>query len=214
MKYVITAILIGLGLAISVPMVAHSATISNTDTTINFKGEIISGDAKRLEALILRTGIKTVEFDSNGGMAIEGYTLGYVIRRNEVKTVVIDGSVCLSACAVAYIGGVDLELDGVLGFHVAWSPVDDQSYSDGMKSGQLYSIVGAAYHFNMGYTNQMSYIISQVTDSKTFLILSLDDLKLFTMVDKDFTEYKELPKHWVYERIADPLRMYMLKGGY
>lgn len=214
MKYVVTALLIVLGLTISVPLTAHSANITHTDNYIKLEGDIIRGDAISLQLVIDRTGLNIIHLSSDGGLALEGYSLGHVIRTNKMRTIIPDDANCMSACAIAFISGSSMYSSGILGFHVAWSPDDSLPYSDGMKSGQLIGAVNAIYWFNMGYTTQVPLMIAQLTDSSTFLVLSVDDLDLFKMVDKDYTKFIELPKNWLYERIADPLRLQLLRKGH
>jgi len=190
------------------------ATITHNGTAITLSGEIKNNDAKKLQTAIDNTGISTVYLNSGGGAAIEGYLIGYTLKQNNALTIVAEESVCLSACAIAFLGSSSKVLAGVLGFHVAWSPDDESSYSDGMKSGQLFGALTASYFFNTGYTAQLPFLISQITDSETFLILDSNDLKVFEMSDKNYTEFVKLSEFWLYERVADPLRMYLLRKGY
>ena len=210
MKYVVTAILIGLGLAISVPMVAHSANITYTDKQITITGRLLNGDYQNLQRVIDRTGIKSVRLNSNGGSAIEGYQLGYTISRNKMSTVINKGDVCLSACAVAFLGGAHKYNYGVLGFHVAWSKQKGKDFNDGMKVGQMFGSVDSIYLFNMGYTAQLNLLISQITTKDNFLILSSSDLKLFEMKDKDYTKFFDISNKWAADRIYEPYRLYLL----
>jgi len=193
---------------------SRGATITHDGTTITLSGEIKSDDARRLQTVIDTTGITTVYLNSGGGVALEGYRIGHTLFKNNSLAIVSEGSSCLSACAIAFLGSPSKVLSGVLGFHVAWSPYDESSYSDGMKNGQLFGALTASYFFNTGYTAQLPLIISQITDSETFLILNSNDLKLFEMQDKNYTEFVELPDFWLYERVADPLRMHLLRKGY
>jgi len=192
---------------------AKSANFTHDGNAIRLEGEIERGDANILQSLITSTGITTLYLNSNGGNALEGYSLGYTINRNGILTIVGDAGTCLSACAIAFIGGTSKVLSGNLGFHVAWS-TQEGTFSEGMKNGQFFGTINAAYLFNMGYSIQLQYIVSQVTDAETFLILNSDDLKLLEMSDGAFTDFVELPEHWMYERVADPLRLYLLQGGH
>ena len=211
-SFIIAVFILGGAVFLSRP--ADASSISYKNGIIYLKGEIQSKDSQKLQKLIDSTGASTINLNSNGGVALEGYALGYTINRNNLHTAVSEGSVCLSACATAFIGGNTLVNNGVVGFHVAWSQSDKQSYSEGMKTGQYLGAIDSAYHFNMGYTIQLQFLIAQLTDSETFLVTSTDDLKLFAMVDNEYTKFIQLPKLWVYDRIADPLRLHLLKGGY
>lgn len=191
-----------------------AATFTHDGTSIRLEGTIERGDSDRLQNLISATGISSIQLNSNGGNALEGYNLGYTLRLNNMQTIVQAWASCMSACATAFLGGTSYTLDGIVGFHVAWSPDDTQTYSDGMKSGQFLGSIDSVYHFNMGFTAQLQYIIAQVTDSETFLVLDLEDIETFKMVDGDYTYFIDLPNKWMYERVADPLRLYLLKGGH
>lgn len=213
MKFVVTVILIALALTIGVPMTAHSANITHSTSQINLEGEIKSGDYEQLQRVIDRTGIKSISLNSSGGAAIEGYQIGYTIRKNMMSTVIKKGNKCLSACAIAYLGGTNKYNYGILGFHVAWSQQSGKDFNEGMRSGQIIGSIDAIYSFNMGYTAQLNFIISQITSKEDFIVLSLDDLKLFEMKDKEYTEFNTLPKNWMSDRFYNPLRLHLLKGG-
>jgi len=213
MKFVVTVILIALALTIGVPMTAHSANITHSTSQINLEGEIKSGDYEQLQRVIDRTGIKSISFNSNGGAAIEGYQIGYIIRKNMMSTVIKKGNKCLSACAVAYLGGTNKYNYGILGFHVAWAQQSGKDFNEGMRAGQIMGSIDSIYSFNMGYTAQLNFIISQITSKEDFIVLSLDDLKLFEMKDKEYTEFNTLPKNWMSDRFYNPLRLHLLKGG-
>ena len=141
----------------------HAATFTNNGNVIFLEGEIKKNDAAKLESMVTATGLKTVFLNSDGGNALEGYRLGYTIQDLGLSVVIASETACLSSCAIAFMGGKTKIQGGILGYHVAWSPDDTQSYSDGMKSGQFIGALNAAYFFNMGYTAQLPLIVSQVT---------------------------------------------------
>lgn len=73
--------------------------------------------------------LATIELSSSGGDLIEGLKTGYLFSEFDVATVVRKGDLCLSACALAFLGGTSshtpparspscsLEIGGTLGFH-------------------------------------------------------------------------------------------------
>ena len=130
-----------------------------------------------------------------------------------MSTVIKKGNKCLSACAVAYLGGTNKYNYGILGFHVAWAQQSGKDFNEGMRAGQIMGSIDSIYSFNMGYTAQLNFIISQITSKEDFIVLSLDDLKLFEMKDKEYTEFNKLPKNWMSDRFYNPLRLHLLKGG-
>ncbi len=107
--------------------------------TIRLTGPIDAGDTDRLRKMLERlrattpagpgAALATVELSSTGGDLYEGLKLGYLFREFDVATVVRAADVCLSACALAFLGGTQshapgqavpsrsLEIGGQVGFH-------------------------------------------------------------------------------------------------
>ncbi len=123
--------------SLSVPGLAGKpATVSRT---LRVTGMIEEGDATRLRAVLTdmqksasRTAgqpLTTVELSSLGGDLLEALKLGYLFREFDVATLVRAGDSCLSACALAFLGGTAshlptgleveraVEVGGTLGFH-------------------------------------------------------------------------------------------------
>lgn len=111
---------------------------SLTSRQIRLTGPIVEGDSARLREMLseLRGTIHaadeplaTIEFNSNGGDVYEGLNIGYLLREFEVASLVRSGDVCLSACALAFLGGTAsnrppnlrpdrrIEIGGTVGFH-------------------------------------------------------------------------------------------------
>lgn len=121
----------------SIPGLAAKSSIVNH--TIRLSGPIEAGDADKLRAIFsrLRTTVPaapdkplaTVEFASSGGDTYEGLKIGYLLRQFNVASLVRAKDVCLSACALAFMGGTQsslgpdfipsrsIELGGQVGFH-------------------------------------------------------------------------------------------------
>ena len=192
---------------------AKSATLTNNGSVIYLEGDIEPKDSDKLKAMVEATGFTTLFLNSGGGNAVEGFKLGYTIDELGLQAIVASDTSCLSACAIAFLGGTSKVQGGLLGFHVAWASDDAGTYSEGMKSGQFFGTATSIYLFRMGYTAQLYSLVSQITDSETFLFISSDDLKLFTMVDNNFTDFKRLPKNWISDRVAGQVRTYFLKNG-
>lgn len=111
--------------------------------TIRLSGPLRPGDAEKMRAVLVRLKaqtkaapdgtrpgpLATVELSSLGGDLNEGLNIGYLFRDFEVATVVRRTDICLSACALAFLGGTSriedgersidqrLEIGGKLGFH-------------------------------------------------------------------------------------------------
>ena len=70
-------------------------------------GGIGQGDAVRLgAALAAAKPVAEVQFNSPGGLLEEGMNIGRLIRRNMLATRVVNGTICMSACNFAFMGGV------------------------------------------------------------------------------------------------------------
>src|SRR5260370_35541891 len=61
---------------------------------------------------------------SHGGSLVTGLRIGEAIRRKGFSTIVPDGRHCASACALAWLGGIErfLGTDARSGFHGASNP--------------------------------------------------------------------------------------------
>ncbi len=214
LKSILPTVLITIALVLLlVATPARSANPTSNGNVIYLSGDIRNGDAQRLETLVKQTNLTTVYLSSNGGHALEGFRLGYTINRLGLQTIVADGDSCLSACAIAFLGGTAKVQAGILGFHVAWAPNNTGTFSEGMKSGQFFGTITALYFFNVGYTGQLYTIVSQITDAETFLLVTAGDLAMFEMVDNNFSEFIQLPERWVANRVADPLRLHLIREG-
>tara|TARA_R110000764_G_C10734548_1_gene349890 strand:+ start:37 stop:498 length:462 start_codon:yes stop_codon:yes gene_type:complete len=144
---------------------------------------------------------------SNGGVAMEGFKLGYLFSAYEVEAVVASDQHCLSACAVAILGAPQKDIQGLLGFHVAWTK-SKGTMSEGMRQGQSLATLDTIYNFNSGYKVHLQYLIANYTAFDTFLILSQEDLARFEFKDtKDYTQSAGITIEWLEKRIAGPNRM-------
>ena len=128
------------GLSPRAPIVSHRLRLT---------GMIEAPDADRLRDALTRLrearGVQgdanvppaVLELSSAGGNLLEGIRIGYLLREFGVATVVRHDDACLSACALAFLGGTGrrqplavepgrtLEIGGQVGFHtfsinVAW----------------------------------------------------------------------------------------------
>lgn len=99
--------------------------ISDGCASIQFDGEIEPGDRGRLAKLISlnEQGCSNeqiepgVSFNSPGGDLDEAVAIGKLVREKGIATIVMPGASCISACAVAFLGGVSRTVNGVYGIH-------------------------------------------------------------------------------------------------
>lgn len=89
------------------------------------EGQIKAGEAARLKAQVQQAiaqpgGIHEIWFNSPGGDSEEGQVMGRVIRGLGVPTRIRSGAFCVSACSVAFLGGVfrTVEAGGVYTVHM------------------------------------------------------------------------------------------------
>ncbi|MAU96333.1 MAG: hypothetical protein CMP81_10665 [Fulvimarina sp.] len=135
MKTLFAALMLGL---LPAPAVAMDFRVEGE--TIHATGEIRKGDADRFTTIVAPriTGpLFTVTFDSPGGNLLEGMRLGEAIHTAYAGTLVERGKACLSACAIAFLGGKafgsyahqvrrEIELGARLGYHGFFSGRRDQ----------------------------------------------------------------------------------------
>lgn len=106
------------------PMTYHTIA-SPKGVVIVAEGQIKANESQRLRAQIQAAtsrpgGINEIWFNSPGGLSEEGQKMGRVIRGLGVPTRIRNGSYCVSACSVAFLGGVfrTVEPGGVYTVHM------------------------------------------------------------------------------------------------
>jgi hypothetical protein len=127
--------------------------ICGSGVSVYIDGDFDGTEAERLEALINDGHVppySTIYFNSFGGSLFGGMELGRIIRKHRFNTAVskrseagesvIGGAVCMSACSLAYIGGVfryfdDNDLFGVHRFY-SNQPIKNE--------GELAQVISAA----------------------------------------------------------------------
>lgn len=148
LSYLLSASLLGLcalsgqGATLSVDsktipgLTAKSSIVSHT---IRLSGPIEEGDADKLRVILTRLKattpptldrpLATIELSSAGGDVYEGLKIGYLLREYSVASVVRAKDLCLSACALAFLGGTggrsgptfvpsrSIDIGGQVGFH-------------------------------------------------------------------------------------------------
>jgi hypothetical protein len=122
------------------PNVTRAASVSPADglaCEYNISGPIADGDLEKLKAAVPRG--SSLCLDSPGGDFLEGLAIAEWLAGRNITTVVGSGSVCYSACAIAFMGGSDweqiylpkrkLHLGGKLGFHAPYLIAFSKTYS-------------------------------------------------------------------------------------
>ncbi|MBO0905778.1 hypothetical protein [Jiella sonneratiae] len=101
---------------------------SREEPVIALTGTIAKGDAEKLVALVetlcrsrecdVQNTAAMLTLDSPGGTFTEGIALARAMREKNVASVVEAGHVCLSACALAWLGGSSFHATGGVGTYV------------------------------------------------------------------------------------------------
>lgn len=111
--------------------------------TIQVSGTLIEGDAERFTQLAGEPTYdeRRVCLDSKGGSFLEGIRLARAIMNAGFGTAIAEGSICESACAVAFMAGRRRSIEespgrarilhpkGLLGFHAPGIVFEDRSFS-------------------------------------------------------------------------------------
>lgn len=136
----------------------------------------------------------TVILAVSGGYLVEGMQIGRIIRARGLKTVVPSGVACLSACAEAFLGGITMQIDGTVAFHVprvARTLSRDDAFTQGLAGGTLTAI----YRFEMGFGFELTRTINRWTTNDRLLAF---DTTAELLLYKDPESGLKLPRF--YER--------------
>ncbi len=107
--------------------------------TLRLTGRLETGDAEKLRAILTKLAVPApanaenpvaiIELSSIGGSLTEGFEIGTLLRKFKVIAVVRKKDLCLSSCALAFLGGnvfrvpsiypndCNLEIGGKVAFH-------------------------------------------------------------------------------------------------
>ncbi len=108
------AIFLGMAVAVCCGAPASSATIKSLPgkhgVIIQISGQITDGDADAFISEVKRANaagklVENVQLNSSGGKLLEGVKLAAAIREGKISTSVGQGSVCASACFLAFAAG-------------------------------------------------------------------------------------------------------------
>jgi hypothetical protein len=91
-------------------------------TKIVLTGKISRGDAARVDKLVEGEDSAIVFLDSTGGDYREGLALARLFKQRKVRTAVSSGKSCLSACAIAFLGGTAYGEEGTEPFARSIAP--------------------------------------------------------------------------------------------
>ncbi|MDE8761975.1 MULTISPECIES: COG3904 family protein [Rhizobium] len=164
------------------------------EARFRMQGDIQQGDVQRLDKSLQSSGIThaqdpwrriVVALDSAGGSYHEGLDLALAFRRRGLATVVRSGNRCLSACAIAFLGGTALPKDPNL-------VSDDEPLPDQLPERSIEP--GAILGFHAPYLSvpNEDYDASVVADAYRSAVLGIS--RLVAIADRLYVVPAELPK--------------------
>lgn len=195
-------------------------TNTKTDETkriLHIQGDFDEGISNHVDMALNMYKVDEVVLFSPGGLGFEGYYTGNVLSNHEIPVRVAKQTYCLSACAIAFLGGTNYQInDGILGFHKGWvmdAPWKDQNEAFG--SGQVAGDFHSYYFVANGFNFELSNKIVNKTDQNSFIVFTNeDDLNKFyvrnddgeTPIHKYLRPTDTEVKVWGLEEAADHLK--------
>lgn len=152
---------------ISAPRASALEFTVSPEGVVTATGDIVPGDAEAIKKLItlefeqkyrLVRDLVTVNLNSRGGSLIGGIRLGYALRELGVHTNVGPDQSCLSACALAFLGGHVRTVEGRLGVHAAGlaSSNANNPNTTGVTQTQLFDSIQAMSAITTAYVHEMT----------------------------------------------------------
>lgn len=150
--------------------------IDNSPPVLLLKGEFSRADKPELLAgEVAASGARVIAFDSNGGQVISAMAYGRMIRSLGLSTFQLRSFQCASACALAFVGGVNREADaGAIGVHQSsFSPDSDIEGSAAVAAVQSMTAEIMAYLIEMGVDPKLLQLsLSVPSDDMRYLTAS------------------------------------------
>ena len=191
---------------------------------LHISGDFDDGISNDVDKLLNSYDVDEVVLTSAGGLGYEGYMTANSLSRHEKKVRVAKGTFCLSACAIAFLGGTDYIInDGILGFHRAWIPGDDafENQNDAFGNGQISGDYHAYFFIANGFNAELSAQITQRTNQDTFITFTHEDeLNKYYVRDDDDKVIKYIeplgntPQIWGLEELTTHLTENPNAGGW
>jgi hypothetical protein len=164
------------------------------EARFRLRGEIAQGDVQRLDAALISSGVSysqdpwrriVISLDSRGGSYHEGLDLALTFRRRGLATIVRSGYQCMSACAIAFLGGTALPKNPEPARDA--DPLPDQLPDRSLEPG---AVLG--YHAPYLALTGDRYDASVVADAYRSAVLAIS--RLIAVADKLYVVPAELPK--------------------
>lgn len=198
LKYILIAITalttIGAGNAETLSKV----TLESGQEVIHFEGAYTKGTAKRFYDFALATGIKTVSFNSGGGISAEGDGSAWVMNKLGLVGVVTEKNSCMSACAITMLGAHVVDIKGLVGFHPAYLPNPMKDGDKAFQTGQKVSMNDTIFLKDKGVSNQVIRTIGYFGKPDMFFVLTSNSewARIFDRTGQPFTTTELLTRMW------------------
>jgi len=194
---------------ILIAITALTATAGNSETLskvklesgqeiIHFEGKYTKGTAKRLYDYANETGLKTVSFNSGGGIATEGDGAAWVMEKLGLVGMVKKENTCMSACAITMLGAPVVDIKGLVGFHPAYLPTPMKDADLAFQTGQKLSMKDTIFLKDKGVSNQVIKAIGYFGKPDIFFVLTstADWRRIFDRTEKPYEQTELLGKMW------------------
>ncbi|RWP58005.1 hypothetical protein [Mesorhizobium sp.] len=185
----------------------------NATSKILVTGPIERGDAERFKAYWAENAYDSwnfiVSLDSPGGNLLEGLEIGRFLRKVEADTEVqrytpatpdryaegLPGAECYSACALAFMGGVERDIPegGTIGFHQFYGS-GGSSADQAMELTQHISALIAGYLRDMGAKPELFELLSGTSPDKMFIPTRDEIAALGIVPQSGFHDFRLMPK--------------------
>ena len=139
------------------------------------EGRLESGDEIQFRTQVGRLTKAIVAFDSDGGSLLAGIAIGKTIRVKSLATAVLDEQRCLSACAIAWLGGLPRLMGRTahVGFHAAYNKEAGRASESGVGN----ALVGS-YLNQIGLSEIAVVYITQAAPTELTLLTLPDAEKI------------------------------------
>src|SRR5262245_32040170 len=151
-------------LLVTTPAVAAVITASeqtpDRPSVVVVEGSLAAFDEDQFAAKAASLSSAFVAFSSDGGSLVAGLRIGEAIRRKGFSTIVPGSRRCASACALAWLGGVErfIGTSGKISFHAAYDSASGES--------GVGNAVVDAYLSNVGGNTISSEVLCSISRSR------------------------------------------------
>src|SRR6516165_5536535 len=159
-------------LFVTIPAVAATVTVRpetpDRPIVVVVEGALAAFDEDQFAAKTAPLSSAFVAFSSDGGGSLVArLRIGEAIRRKRFSTIVPDGRRCASACALAWLGGVErfIGISGKISFHAAYDAASDESVVGTAVVDAYLSKIGLPYE-------AVIYITQTASNEMTWLNMS------------------------------------------